>query len=207
MEINFIDDGIDAVIVDNFYNEEQLKEIMIELNWLTKKTILKTGEALVPAKNDSTGETLTKKSGVFLENVFSDHNHSALITHSANNLNSQELTKQLLEKNSLYNIMLFCNRRNHLLSYYENSDYYKFHRDNSVFTILSYFYDEPKKFTGGDLLLQSSISNKVATVECRHNRIVIIPGATLHQANTIKSETSDLSGGGRYCLSIFLITV
>jgi hypothetical protein len=204
MEFNYIADGIDAVVIDNFYTEEQLKEIMLELKWLTKKSILKSEESLAPAKDDDTGLALTKKNGVFLENVFFNHNHSALITHTASNSVCDEVRDNLLSKNGLYNIMLYCNKRDHLLSYYENSQFYKFHRDASAFTILSYFYDEPKKFSGGDLLIQSYNSNRVATVDCIHNRVVIIPGASFHQANPIKSDSNTLNGNGRYCLGSFL---
>ena len=40
MEFQYIADGIDAVVIDNFYTEEQLKQIMLELKWLTKPSIL-----------------------------------------------------------------------------------------------------------------------------------------------------------------------
>jgi hypothetical protein len=204
MEFTYIANGIDAVVIDNFYTDLQLKEIMIELKWLTKPSVMLDENRLVAAKDESSGVPLTKKNGVFLEDVFFNHLHSSLITHSANNSVCEEVKDNLLSKNGLYNIMLYCNKRNHLLSYYENSQFYKFHRDNSVFTMLSYFYDEPKKFSGGELLLQSCNVNKVATVDCLHNRVVIIPGATFHQANPIKSESNDLSGNGRYCLASFL---
>ena len=67
MEFNYIADGIDAVVIDNFYSEEQLKEIMIELNWLTKPSILQDETQLTTAEQD--GKMLSSKRGVFLENV------------------------------------------------------------------------------------------------------------------------------------------
>ena len=56
MEFNFIEDGIDAVVIDNFYTEQQLKEIMIELKWLTKPSIMVSEENLSSARNETSNE-------------------------------------------------------------------------------------------------------------------------------------------------------
>ena len=57
MEFTYIADGIDAVVIDNFYTEEQLKEIMIELKWLTKSSIMVDETALIGAV-DNTGNPI-----------------------------------------------------------------------------------------------------------------------------------------------------
>jgi len=63
MEFTYIADGIDAVVIDNFYTEEQLKEIMIELKWLTKNSILKDERHLESA--ELSGKLQTHKHGIF----------------------------------------------------------------------------------------------------------------------------------------------
>ena len=80
MEFTYIPDGIDAVVIDNFYTEEQLSEIMLELKWLTKSSIMLGQKDLSPATG-AKGEILTSKAGVFLETVFKNWEHSAIIRH------------------------------------------------------------------------------------------------------------------------------
>jgi Rps23 Pro-64 3,4-dihydroxylase Tpa1-like proline 4-hydroxylase len=98
-----------------------------------------------------------------------------------------------------------CNMRSHLLSYYENSQYYKPHVDTFFFTILNYFFTEPKQFEGGELTVYSCNSGKSATIEPKHNRTVVMLSSTLHEAKEIKTNFKEtLTGNGRYCNAIFL---
>lgn len=204
MEFNYIADGIDAVVIDNFYTEQQLKEIMIELNWLTKPSIM-TDESKLKAAENQGGEILTSKNGVFLEEVFRNHQHSALIMHGVTQTRSDEFKNSLLNFNTMFKSLFDCNTRCHLVSYYENSQYYKPHKDGFYFTILNYFFVEPKQFEGGELVVFSCNSTKEATIEPKNNRTVVIQSATMHQAKEIKSKIDKkLSGQGRYCNAIFL---
>jgi hypothetical protein len=204
MEFNYIADGIDAVVIDNFYTEDQLKEIMIELTWLTKPSVM-LDERNLGAAHETNGKFLTSKNGVFLEKVFINWKHSALISHGMTQTNSQEFKDKLLEYNTMFKSLFECSSRSHLLSYYENSQYYKPHRDAFFFTVLNYFFTEPKQFEGGELVVYSCNSKKEATIEPKHNRTVVILSSTMHEAKEIKSKFDQkLSGNGRYCNAIFL---
>lgn len=205
MEFSYVEDGIDAVVIDNFYTQEQLNEIMLELKWLTKPSVLLNQNQLKAAETD--GNVLTSKSGVFLETVFNNWQHSALICHGLTQTNTKEFKDKLLGFNTMFKALFACNSRSHLVSYYENSDYYKPHIDGFFFTILNYFFIEPKQFEGGDLILKSCNSTKEATIEVKHNRTVVILSSTVHEAKEIKSNfTTKLNGNGRYCNAIFLAT-
>lgn len=204
MEFNYIGDGIDAIVIDNFYTEDQLKEIMLELKWLTKKSIMQPPEKLSSARTES-GEILTSKKGIFLEQVFANWQHSALLKYPWDQLHLESVRSKILEFNTLFKILYQCNSRSHLLSYYENSDYYKAHPDSTVFTILNYFHTEPAQFTGGEIKLYSCNSDRFAKVDVKQNRIVIIAGCTMHEVAPIKSKLENtLSGNGRYCNAMFL---
>jgi hypothetical protein len=204
MEFNFIADGIDAVVIDNFYTEDQLNEIMLELKWMTKPSVMR-GEDNLAAAHDDNGNILTSKSGVFLEEVFNNWKHSALISHGMKQTNSKEFKNKLLEFNTMFKSLFECNNRSHLLSYYENSQYYKPHKDSVFFTVLNYFFTEPKQFDGGEIVLYSCNSKKEATIEPKHNRTVVILSSTMHEVKQIKSKIDQkLSGHGRYCNAIFL---
>ena len=203
MEFTYIANGIDAVVVDNFYTEDQLKEIMLELKWLTKPSILVGEDKLDSAKLD--GKLLASKKGIFLEYVFKDWTHSALISHGMTQTRDKEFIDGLYKYSTLFKSLVGCNSRSHLLSYYENSNYYKPHTDGFFFTILNYFYIEPKQFEGGEIILHSCNSDKIATIELLHNRAIVIASQTLHEVKEIKSSFKDtLSGNGRYCNAMFL---
>jgi hypothetical protein len=205
MEFNYIADGIDAVVIDNFYNQNQLDKIMLELKWLTKKEILVGPELLSTAENIQ-GSLAAKKSGVFLETVFQNWQHSALIKYPMDNFTKPEVRKKIEGFNSLYRIMYACDSRTHLISYYENAGYYEGHADITVFTVLNWFNTDPKKFTGGDITLFSSNSDKRAKVDFKNNRVILIPGCCVHEVSEIKSEINDqtFNGDGRYCNAVFL---
>ena len=58
-----------------------------------------------------------------------------------------------------------------LVSYYEDTDYYKAHSDCAEITALSWYYKEPKKYRGGDL----KFTDYNIDVECKNNRCIIFP--------------------------------
>lgn len=204
MEFSYIGDGIDAIIIDNFYSEDQLKEIHDELKFLTKPSIMVDDKDKLEAAVDLEGNFITTKSGVWIDQVFQDWKHSALIKYPMENFSKKETTDKILSYNSLFSLFYYCNVRNHLLSYYENAGYYSKHTDASVFTVLNYFHKNPKQFTGGDITLYSKGEVKKATIECRENRVVIIPSCITHEVSNIEMTSKKLSGDGRYCCSIFL---
>lgn len=203
MDFTYIADGIDAVVIDNFYTEEQLQDIMTELKWLTRPPIMKDADELSPASESK--EILTVKKGVFLEDVFKDWKHSALISHGVTQTTCEEFNSNLLKFNTMFKSLLACNYRYHLLSYYENSSYYKPHVDGFFYTILNYFHIEPKQFEGGDIVLYSCNSSKKVNIEPKNNRAVVILSCTLHEAMEVKSNVEkQLSGIGRYCNAMFI---
>jgi hypothetical protein len=79
-----------------------------------------------------------------------------------------------------------------MVSEYSNGDCYPPHYDNSFFTILLWFYPEPKPFTGGDL----TFTDYGVKVECKANSGVIFFGPERH-------EVSHVRGNGRYTLTAF----
>ena len=204
MDFTFIDEGVNAVVIDNFYTEDQLGYIYKELAFLTKPTIMIEDKDKLEAAKDLDGNYITTKSGVWVDSVFQDWKHSSLISFPMENFSKQDVYDKLLGHNPLYSLFYHCGARSHLLSYYENAGYYSKHVDAAVFTVLSYFYKEPKQFSGGDIVLHSIDSNKKVTVEALPNRVVVIPGCTSHEVTTINMTSEKLSGYGRYCCSIFL---
>lgn len=204
MQISFIDDGIDAIVIDNFYSEEQLQEIWDEIKFLTNPKIMFEDKDELEAAVDVNGNFITNKAGVWVDKVYNNWRSSNLLRNIINNLNDAQLKTEVLNHNTLHKILWYCDKRGHLLSYYENTGYYSKHTDGGVYTVLSYFHKEPKMFSGGDIILHSYDNSKKATIETKNNRVVIIPSCVVHEVSEVKITTKKFSGDGRYCLSAFL---
>lgn len=198
MEFNFIADGIDAVVIDNFYTEGQLSAIFKQLDSLTDEQHMIADKDKLEAAVDLDGNFITTKYGVWVNDV-----DSPIVKFPMENFPKKEVVDTLIGFNSMYRMLFYLNRRSHLVSYYENAGYYSKHVDASVFTILNYFHKEPKQFTGGDIILHSHDFSKKATIETRNNRVVIIPSCTTHEVTPINMTSHKLDGTGRYCCSIF----
>jgi len=201
MEFTYIADGIDAVVIDNFYSEEQLNHINKQLQSLTDEQHMVADKDKLEAAVDIDGNFITTKYGVWINDV-----ESPLIKFSIENFSDKQLVETIIGFNSMYRILFFLNRRSHLVSYYENAGYYSKHIDASVFTILNYFHKEPKQFKGGDIIVYSKDYTKKVTIETRNNRVVIIPSCTTHEVTQVEMTSYKLDGTGRYCCSIFAET-
>ena len=205
MKFTYIEDGIDCVIVDDFYTKKQLKDITLELDAITRPEIFKVNQEQLDSYVDDNGNKMSSRSGIFLEQLFSDWRHSAIMSHGVTQTSTQEFQSKLLEFNTMFRGLFSCNARTHLVSYYENSDYYKPHVDVCSFTLMSYFHTTPKQYTGGELVLQSCNSNKEVELEPENNQAVLILSNTMHEVRPIISDLENtFSGHGRYCVASFL---
>ena len=68
------------------------------------------------------------------------------------------------------------------------------------FLAFSYFYKEPKKFSGGELIFPSFDYS----LTCKNNSIIIFPGWVEHEVSKVEIKNSDYyDGWGRYSINTF----
>lgn len=203
MEITYIDENINALVIDNTYNDEQVRLIKKELIYFNEPHRMSgpdiTNSAMVQ------GVYLKKNTGVFLDKVFQDYKHSDIISNALNTFRGDTFIDEVVKHNSIFRLIKYLRGMTTLISYYENSDYYKPHKDNAVFTIVTYFFNEPKKFSGGDIVLYSDNNDKKVNIEIKNNRSVVFPSCTDHEVTPIKLESNN-HGDGRYSISHFIFT-
>lgn len=194
MDFTFVHEGVNLVVVDNFYSESELASVFSECMYVLPqlREELETSSAL-----DLDGNPLKKNHGGFI----ADKN-SKMVNLMKEKIFSQEFKDQLINANSLYRILFSCKRINTLLSYYTNGDYYDAHPDDAIFTAIFYTYKEPKRFTGGEINLYS-YNGKVVTVEPINNRLILFPSVTMHSVNDVVLE-NDSGGDGRFAISQFI---
>lgn len=99
------------------------------------------------------------------------------------------------------------------LTYHNDGEFYKLHQDSDegdtrYITYVYYFFQEPKPFRGGDLiLLDDMTSRKTVNSYTRfapiNNSIIFFPSAAYHQVTPVSTDKPGLEGG-RFSLNGWL---
>lgn len=192
---------IPVIILDEFYDEEELELIWEELNLLTYGSKLQNAKGTGTAETE-TGKSLKSNHGLWLDIIWKNNRNLSNILQIDRKIFTNNL--QIFRDSSHWFFNLFnCNADTTLLSYYENEDHYKPHYDEATVTVLNWFYREPKRFKGGDLKLHHK--GNINTVPFKNNRVVIFPSLLTHEVTPITMEKEDQNKKfGRYCITQFL---
>ncbi len=95
-------------------------------------------------------------------------------------------------KSPVYQILKFTKYDRTKISAYGNGDFYDWHRDgndNGILTVLYMLCKEPRKFSGGDLMLKWTDNEK--TIPFENNTLLIFPRNTLHTVTNIKMDSKN----------------
>jgi hypothetical protein len=195
MNIKLYTDPIPFICISDVYNEDELKSIWQELEFLNCNSKLLDPEMTASAVTDDV--IIKKNKGVFLDSLYNDRNFSNILT-----VNRKVLTNSTINQEDSWFFKDLCsNNDSTLISYYEQGDYYKPHKDNALATICTWFYKQPKKFTGGNFYFV----DYDIQIEIQNNSAVVFPSQIRHAVDTIDMNTDDRHNGlGRYCMSQFL---
>lgn len=187
------------VIVEDFYSELELKIIWSELETLTnQKHFLppeKTGASTLP--DGSYGKN---NAGIFLdEHYYEDRSKSGILNLNRKIWSYLNSRMEKLDNDPILRYTLSANEDSTLISYYTNGHYYTPHIDKSSYTILTYFFKEPKKFSGGNFKLLDFDME----IEVKNNMVIFMPSTFSHEVTPVVME-KDEGCSGRYCMSQFL---
>lgn len=201
MKINQYDDVFPYVIIEDTYNEKELNLIWQELDFLC------SSKSFLPPENPEletaslSGEILKKNKSLWLDTFYSNRNSSNIL--ELNRIIFTHYPKIFQNHPSWIFKNFDCNKDTTLISYYESGGYYKKHKDNSFFTSLTWFFREPKKFSGGDL--QIEFGDNILEFEIKNNQTLIFPSIIPHEVTEVKMNTKDLNKKlGRFCMTQFL---
>ena len=185
MKAKFVAEPMTHVLLEDFYPKEYIPSILNDFKSLDKNNIL-VGPEISGGAKYADGSHKKKNRAVFLPAIGST---------------VQKLTCDPLFKMDFFNQidcewwkMAWGKQKNFhfLMSRYDDGDKYDMHYDRSFFTLLVWLYDEPKPFTGGDLIF----NDFDVTIECKNNTGVIFLGPWHH-------EVTEVKGHGRYTLTMF----
>ncbi len=192
------------LVVDDFYDENELKDIWKELDFLTHSNKMSPPEKSATARDPKTLKPLKKNSVIFLDDFYTNRNYSNILQHYGK-IYSSEIMDEFIKMDNEFRYAQNCNFDRTIVSYYDNSDYYKPHYDIAHLTYLYWICKEPKAFEGGDLELPQLDT----TIEYKNNRLVIFPSYYMHSVLPVEmlEETEPFSGYGRYCITTFTFVV
>lgn len=189
------------LIIENTYSDEELFYIWKELDFLTAKNILNPPHLTGSATKD--GKYLKSNNGVFLDDFYRDRDSSYIL-----NLNARIFDKEVLDSFSKlsfgYNSIKKINHDRTLINYYQDNDYYDPHPDGALYTSVTWFYKEPKKYSGGEILF----TKYDYVVNAKNNSTIIFPSFIIHEVGKIFLDEEKLfTGNGRYSMSQFLYLI
>tara|TARA_B100000131_G_scaffold175530_1_gene169598 strand:+ start:138 stop:818 length:681 start_codon:yes stop_codon:yes gene_type:complete len=218
MNINHFDCGFPYIVIDNFYNKNELDLIWRELDFLLD------GDKFDSLAGSATrnGKPLSNKKGLFLDSIYKNRKISNILTCNRKLFNN--IRSICNSSESWFFRYINGNYDNTILSYYEDEDYYDSHSDQSIMTSLTWLYKEPKKFEGGDLYFKDNINNfsgyskyysdftqlsdrkspssYLEKIEVKNNRMLIFPGMIPHQVDSVKMDSEYRGKGlGRFVIA------
>jgi hypothetical protein len=181
--------------LNNLFSEEERELIFSEIKFLSRGNKLMSPEE---TGTDYDKEKMPKKNtrGVFVDKVYPDPDYrkfSDILTINRKLFDNKDIFKHL---DSWFFKNLEFNFDSTIISYYGDGGYYKGHKDNADITILNWFYEEPKYFTGGDLLFP----DYNITVPTSLNTTVIFPSCIKHQVTETHLD-KEYKGLGRYVMA------
>ena len=193
------------VILGNFYSNEELIHIWKELDFLTYFGKLeepeKTGSAI-----GQEGLLLKSNYAIQLDDLYK-HRDISNILRLNRKLFSDQLVNLVGSTDFIFEGFSNFNEDRTMVSYYENSHHYAAHQDRCSYTALTWFFKDPKKFSGGDLYFP----NYDYIHEIQSNQTLIFPSFVKHQVTEVIMDPQEtgilgsMSGLGRYCMTQFCI--
>ena len=190
------------ILIDDFYNQSELDGIWQELDYLCHpkrmgRSSIERGSA-ADVYSDGTRELIKNAWDMFLDSFFISRDSSNILE-----INRKLINKEMFKNHPhwLFNDVGALNEDNTLIMYYENNDEYKPHRDLARLTGITWFYREPKKFTGGNLRFPWFDME----IECKHNRVIVFPSSIPHGVDKVGMEENDMGKKlGRFAMTQFL---
>jgi len=194
------------IVVDNWYNPGEEKAVWKELDflWSSPRENIDRDENTIVARDGRTGEARGRSYRWYINQFYTDQNLSPIL-NTQYKQRSKEFHSLLYDFAPYNRSFQSTNADSSLVSYYENKDYYKPHHDTFSFTCLIWMVREPRKFTGGDFIL----NEPDIEIKLKNNRMVLFPCSYLHEVTPINftEKVPEEMGWGRFTLTHFYYAV
>jgi len=198
MKIHTYKHPLDYVVIEDFYDRNELESIWKEIIFLSDNLL--PGEKTFPARNNN-NESLKENTGIFLDEIYNVREVSNILNLNRKLWRNEELRDEVYKNLSHWWSLLWkCDRDTTLLNRYSNSCYYKPHTDYTVFTAVTVLYKEPANFIGGDFCFP----DYDITIPKKNNMMIIFAGHTNHAVTPVSMIDEKLKNTERYSISQFV---
>lgn len=201
--VNYFQEPFEFFTFENFFTENQLKDVWKELDYITSNdlAITENQSTVGTAQDPETKERLAKRSGLFLEQLFTRFRESSKIyQHIKENVLVNTKLVESFPKSTLMAYLPHTNSDALLLSFYNDGDYYKPHSDTSVMTLIIYLWKGEKTYQGGEL----SFEDEDIIFDPDYNEAILFPGCRPHAVEKIISDGKKDYPFERLAISLFL---
>ena len=184
------------IVFHNFYTDEELDLLWEEFNFYTKSKKLFDVEEY----KGVVGKTEAK--ALHLDSVYTGkYRVLSNILEVSRKVLDKDILKPFSEISDCCTLAKFANYDHTKVRYYHNGDYYKPHTDTYFeFLAFSYFYKEPKRFEGGNLIFPKYDYE----FGCENNSLIMMPAWVEHGVSEVSIKDSDyFDGYGRYAVTHF----
>jgi hypothetical protein len=202
LKIALLQEPFPHAVIDDFYDEKELALIWQELDFYTYPGKLIPASELGGAKYK--GENLPKHNGIQLDELYDTNRKISNILECNRKVFNKEVLEAFASLSPLIWDIKSTSHDTTIIKYYEDSDYYKPHRDEPRYTCLTYLHKEPKAFTGGDLHFHQFDY----TIPIVNNRLIFFTGCIDHASTPIvmneEYKNNKYSGFGKYTITQFI---
>jgi Rps23 Pro-64 3,4-dihydroxylase Tpa1-like proline 4-hydroxylase len=183
--------------IENMYDDNDLELIWKELEFLNDCNKFQGPERTGTAKKN--GKILKNNSGLYLDDLYKTRDISNILTAN------QKLFDPIIQDSFsslcfLYENIKHTNYDSTLISYYDNGGYYEPHQDHALYTAITWFYKEPKQFTGGDFYF----TDYNLKIELKNNKTILFPSIVTHSVDEVVIDSNLYPGCGRYVMAQML---
>ena len=185
---------IPYLLVKNYFDDKDIESMLKELRFLTPKMSFQLPQKMA--------EGTKQNNQINLDNLYGDRETSNILNVMNKIYDDKKLIETLHDMSWFYKVWKYTNLDQTFVAYYEDTDYYKAHRDIAVISLMYWLWEEPKSFTGGNVHL----TDYDIEIPLERNQLMVMPSSTKHAVTSIKmiNNNEKFSGMGRYCIVRFL---
>ena len=198
MKIKNYNEPFPYIVIDDYYERNELEYIWEELDFLSHPNKLKRATKRSGGASDNDGKLLKRNFHRYLDGIYVERELSNILT--VNRKLFEDDCKLFRQHPHWFFQNVVFDADYTQVGYYEDNDEYGQHYDCATATSLTWLYREPKRFTGGDLFL----GHEKIKIDCVNNRTLIFPSMIRHSVNKIQMEREHQNKRlGRYAISQF----
>ncbi len=187
-------------VLENFYTQDEIERIWTEIKFLDSNTFGWIYPTVGRNATDKNENLLLQGARQLDYGMFGYHNENVLKKSNLYSLGQKiyDHAEFLSEKHDVYsNVLDIVYHTAFLNYYYKDNSVYNLHRDSSMYTLLSYFYEEPRNFNGGKFVVEDR------EYEISNGFTIILPGWMKHGTTPMKIIDKSRTKSGRYSIAHF----